>query len=71
MGLMSGIESPRVRKIKARLGYNWKKLTPDEIDLAIISINVILESTSYDKDSKDLALKLRKKMQEQIPEYMI
>jgi len=71
MGLMSGIESPRVRKIKARLGYNWKKLTPDEIDLAIISINVILESIRYDKYSKELAKELQQKMTEQIPEYFI
>ena len=71
MGFAYNIDSRRVQKLKARLGYNWKLITPDEIDMAIRSINEVLERPDYSEEVKELTKQLLKKMKEQIPEYMI
>jgi len=72
MGLMSGNEDREVTKLKARLGYDWKRITRDEIDMAIRSINKFLNSPDpYTDEIQDLARKLQEKMCEQIPEHMI
>jgi len=72
MGLMSGNEDREVTKLKARLGYDWKHITLDEIDMAIRSIDRFLNSSvSYSDEIQDLARQLHEKMCKEIPENMI
>lgn len=61
----------RVAKVKIRLQRDWKKTTPDEIDMAIRSINHVFGDSNYSGELVELIIQLRDKMGEQIPEYMI
>jgi len=61
----------RVEKTKLRLQYDWQKVTQDEIDIVIGSMQEVLQDESFAEELILLTKKLKNKMAKALPEYFV
>jgi len=61
----------RVEKTKLRLQYDWQKVTQDEIEIVIGSMQEVLQDESFAEELILLTKKLKNKMAEALPEYFV